>query len=294
MTFTRCTKSTVRALLGLNTMTFMDSPVFVVACGRSGSTALCTALGQHPNILMAGPEAPFMHRIAQMAHDYAFGKDSPYYQTSVQLDTFRFRETLKRLCYTSVFGEERGFSYHPLRVGWKNSVFFRGRGIQYWGAKAFLGEEATKGLLWLYPRAKFIYLHRNGLDVVHSMSKFEAFRTLGFDDRCRFWSERAAQYAHLLRDGNSLTVRFDDFVADNAAVFESICTYLELAGDPRPANYASSTLIHPLDKPTENGDAKAVLMNRKPGYLDWTAEQRSAFKGLCAEAMGSLGYEMPF
>ena len=44
---------------------FIDNPVFVVCCGRSGTTALCLSMDQHPEILIGKPEAPLHHHVGE-------------------------------------------------------------------------------------------------------------------------------------------------------------------------------------------------------------------------------------
>ena len=286
-------KSTVGAALLLREPAFLDRPVFVVACGRSGSTALCNGLGAHPQVLMAG-EAPLIHKFGETAHDYACGENPQYAQHVVAIEGGRLRQTLRRLSYTSALGPGLGLDYHPRRARGKGSVFTAGRHLRYWGAKAFPGEKAAEGLLWLFPKTKFVYLFRNGLDVVQSMTKFGSFSKLEFERRCRFWSDRVFRYDYLRRHERAVTVRFEAFVEDNAATFERILAHLELPPDAGPARFASTTLVHPLDQPTAKADPKAVLAGRGRAYEAWSDEQKATFARLCSEAMTTLGYDIPF
>jgi hypothetical protein len=190
MNFKKALKTAISACFRPHDAPFLENPVFVVACGRSGSTALCNALGKDPRIFMANPEGPLVHRIGEIAYHYAIGPVSKYYQYSIQFRKGDFRHSLKHMCYASAFGDTLGFDYNPLNIRMSNSVF-RGRWrYQFWGAKVFPNKMSAEGLLWLYPNAKMIYLFRNGLDVVHSMSKFGKFAKREFEERCRFWCDR--------------------------------------------------------------------------------------------------------
>ena len=286
-------KSTLGATLLLRKPDFLDRPVFVVACGRSGSTALCNGLGAHPQVLMAR-EAPLIHKFGETAYDYACGENPQYYQEFVALESGQLRQSLRRLSYTSALGPGLGLDYHPRRVGGKKSAFSAGRRLRYWGAKAFPGEKAADGLHWLFPDVRFVYLFRNGLDVVQSMAKFGSFSKLEFERRCRFWSDRVFRYDYLRRHERAATVRFEDFVEDNAATFERLLAHLDLPPDAGPAAFTSTTLVHPLDQPTAKADPKAELAKRERAYAAWSAEQKAIFTDVCAEAMALLGYDVPF
>ena len=175
MNTNRFIKFFLRLIFGANKAKFLEQPVFVVACGRSGSTALCNALGNHPQILMANPEAPLVHYIGIMAYNYACGDHARYHQNCIAWDQGYFKRTLKFNCYTASFGLDYGFSHSLSNRRKKNSVFSGGSALKYWSVKAFPNEAAAAGLIWLYPHAKFIYLFRNGMNVVQSMSKFGGF-----------------------------------------------------------------------------------------------------------------------
>lgn len=282
----------LRQAAGVPRARYLDRPVFVVACGRSGSTALCAALDQHPALLVGAAEAVFIRPIGAMAHDYA-GSEG-YMRSSVQLDAEELARELRRLAMTTALGSDYGFAYDPRRTGEKRSVFTAPRALERWGAKAFPDEDAADGLLWLYPEARFVYLFRNGLDVVHSMSKFGSFKRREFEGRCEFWAERAFRYEYLRGHDLAVTVRFEDFVADNAAELGRVFRHLGLADDPGPAAFASSTLVHPLDQKTTEADPKEVLAQRRKGYEAWDDEQCEIFKRVCGDAMDLLGYEIPF
>ena len=286
-------ESAVGAALRLREPAFLDRPVFVVACGRSGSTALCNGLGAHPQVLMAG-EAPLIHKFGEAAHDYACGQNPQYAQKTVALESGRLRRELRRLSYTSALGLGLGLDVRPRHARRRTSALTGGRHLRSWGAKAFPAEKAAEGLLWLFPQAKFVYLFRNGLDVVQSMTKFGSFSELEFERRCRFWSDRVFRYDYLRHHERAETVRFEQFVEDDAATFERLLDHLALPPDAAPARFTSTTLVHPLDQPTAQADPKAELAKRGRAYEAWTDEQKEVFKRVCSDAMAHLGYDVPF
>jgi hypothetical protein len=287
-------KSLVKSIFRLETVKFLASPVFVISCGRSGSTALCRALNMHPSLLVATKEGPAFNALGELAHDYAMGPHANYFQSASRLEPNETRRQIRRLCYTSIFGLDLGLSYDPRRIQLKESAYLRGRTIKRWGAKVFPTQKSAQGLRWLYPDAKFIYIFRNGIDVVQSMSKFGSFSKLGFEERCRFWSERTETYEYLRTWDDVCLVRFEDFLNDNASVLASIYSYLGLAHSQAPAEFASSRLIHPLDSPTAMLNPKEAIAARSSSFETWTGEERSTFESICGEAMKMLGYGIPY
>lgn len=276
-------------ILGLSTAKFLDRPVFVVACGRSGSTALHRGLGQHPQVVMAPKEGPLIDKFADTAR--AFGT-SRYCERNVMLSSVRLRRQLRELCYTSALGAGLGVGQLVRRDGPR--VLKARSSLHSWGAKVFPDERAAEGLLWLFPEVRFVYLFRNGVDAVQSMSKFGSFVDRSFENRCHFWARHAFRFDYLRRHPSALSVRFEDFVKDSAGVYGRIAEHVGLKPSDAPARFASSTVVHPLDKPTGKGDPREEYARRPPAHQGWSDRERSIFKETCSEAMELLGYEIPF
>ena len=271
----------------------LQPPVFVVSCARSGSSALCQSLGQHSHISMAEPEGPIIKNIGALAFDYALGRLASYYRSSVQLTEKEFRQTLQSLCYRSVFRANPETPDHESGHPFRRPSQPAGQGIRYWGAKAFPDKQAADGLLWLYPDARLIYLYRNGIDVVHSMSRFGMFRNLTFAERCQWWRGNAANYDYLRTFGRAVTVRFEDFLNDCASVFGRLFDFLDLPSHPGPGRFATTTLVHSLDRATMLTNPHEEISKRPSPWQAWTREQRDTFTDLCAETMAHLAYPMP-
>ena len=71
--------------------------------------------------------------------------------------------------------------------------------------------------------------------------------------------------------------------------------FLEIPDHPGAADYAKTTLVHPLDKSTRTDtDAREILAGREAAHARWTDEQKSLFKEICGSSMVELGYRVPF
>jgi hypothetical protein len=185
-----------------------------------------------------------------------------------------------------------GFTYSLSARGAKNHV--ASGQVRYWGAKAFPDEHEYRGLRWLYDEPRFVYIYRNGIDVVHSMSKKFNFKRFSFRERCERWAERVAKYDYLRNADGAVAVRFEDFVEDNEAVFDRILRTLSLPPSGAPARFASDNVMHPLGAPDERGSAKEVLEIRSPAHESWTEEEQAVFVEVCGEGMQTLDYPIPF
>jgi hypothetical protein len=273
---------------------FMESPIFVVGCGRSGTTVLVTALDEHSQLISGRHEAPLYRDIGSIGYRYCCSREAEYLRQTTQISADQLRHRLRILCFESMWGKDYGCKEHLKRIVRQRPGHGSYLELRHWVAKAFPPEDEAKGLLWLFPRARFLYIYRNGIDVVSSMTKHRAFRERGFVALCHFWADRVEHYRYLTRWEKATSLRQEDLLAYPDGEFRRIFDFLGIGNEPGPAEYARSTLVHPLGQPTEKADVREALSKRKPGYTDWTQEQMSTFRGICGEAMQELAYEIPF
>lgn len=165
------------------TRKFINYPIFVVGDGRSGTSVLLQALGKHPLILSMPGEAPLITSMGAIISRLELTDDTKreYYKNALKFDKTYLYEHLQRLSF-----EIAGGKNYALRMLMKNllpnpSLLMRKR---YWAAKTFPNENIANGLMKLYPKAKFIYIIRNGIDVVQSKTRFSGFRDNDFRQHC--------------------------------------------------------------------------------------------------------------
>jgi hypothetical protein len=166
--------------------------------------------------------------------------------------------------------------------------------LRCWVAKIFPDAESVGGLEWLFPGGVFLYIFRNGIDVVHSMSKFHGFRHLSFEGRCRMWSDNTFRYEFLRTHDRTIAIRFEDFVPNPDATFQRVLKLAGLPYETAPTEFAATTLVHPLDQPTMAADPRTVLAQRAPAWTEWREEEKQMFRDICSDAMHALGYKLPF
>jgi hypothetical protein len=164
--------------------------------------------------------------------------------------------------------------------------------VQVWGAKAFPDFPAAGGLQWLFPDVRFVYIFRNGIDAVFSMSKFPGFRDMSFAERCSFWAGNALRYEWLLRNDSAIAIRFEEFLNHPDAALRRVLSHTQLPYEEGPAQFARTTLVHPLDQPTAAANPSSVLSLRTPARQSWSSQEKQTFRDLCSEAMDLLGYDV--
>jgi hypothetical protein len=277
---------------GLVTRGFIDSPVFVVGANRSGTSVLLRALGAHPDILGSIGEAPLMVNVAAIADLVEFSEFRDYYAENMRLPKDYLYSHLRRLCFEYAIGRDFGWDrIAPSLKHLDRSILQK----RYWCAKIFPVKEESRGLRQLFQGARFVYIVRNGIEVVHSRTKFPGFRDLDFETQCREWVSQTRAFDHLTTAEDVIQIRHENLVADAEDLLQKVFSFLGLEQDSAPVNLVRSTLVIPLDQPDSAGvDAKQVLRARRPPHETWTPEQRATFKAIAGEAMTCAGYKMPF
>lgn len=271
------------------TASFRAAPVFVVGLGRSGTTVVKDALGSHSQIIAADGESPTIATFGAAARQLS---ENDYRERTLRTSVEYAQERLRRMCFESAMGHYSGARRLAREIvrARKNPV-----GLRRWCAKTFPTAAEADGLAMLYPHARFVYVFRNGTEVVHSRSRYEPMRELGFEHHCREWADAVGRYAYLLGFDRAKAVRHETLVYEPDAVFDTLCAFLGIAHERGPSTYASTTLVHPGDQATQQDFAVAQWFDdRPPAHATWTHEEREIFKALCGDAMDDLGYEIPF
>jgi len=274
---------------------FINKPIFIVGGSRSGTIVLLKAMGRHAHILSSPSEDPFITDVGRMVHSLEFRSDvgKQYYQDALRISHAYILETLRRLALESAFGPHYGLR-HLIKLAVTKQVNLLAK--SHWCTKTFPGMNTAQGLTVLYPEAKFIWILRNGLNVVHSRCKFPAFRELPFEEHCQHWASSITRFSYLSKLPGAVVVHQEELVENPEKVFRRIFEVLNINYDPKPVEYALTHHVHPLgDESTTKGiDIKKTLSERPPAYQEWTQEEKRTFKDICGEAMQLAGYKVEF
>jgi hypothetical protein len=274
---------------------FAANPIFVVGGSRSGTIVLLKAIGQHPLILSSPSENPFVMDVARLANELATAdeRDTYYYQRSLRLSQEQIFDSLRRLIFETSFGPHQGARHLLAQLVTERVNVFRKR---YWCTKTFPSETTAQGIQALYPKTHFVWILRNGIDVVHSRTKFPEFRDLPFAEHCDHWRSSIQRFAFLRRSTAATVVHQEDLTENPEAVFRRIFSGIGVPYHVASTDFALNNHVHPLaNLDTKKGvNVKEVLAQRRPAYESWSESQRLAFKEICGESMEVAGYAMPY
>jgi hypothetical protein len=271
---------------------FINNPIFVIGAGRSGTSILLQALGEHSEILSSDRESPFIPYIGTLVHPFEYRHNLDYHKQSLATSLDYLYSQLRKISFECAFGKNYGLRNPFSSKGPSLVKFIKAR---YWCAKTFPNQLEAMGLQRLFPRIKFIYIHRNGCDVVNSRMKFRDMSRLSFEENCEVWAKNVEKYQYLHNMENALRIRQEDLASDPELSFRKILDFVGAPYDDGPEKFSKTTLIHSLNQTTKsNIDAQKALNERPRAYASWNDEQKRIFLNVCSEGMHKLGYELPF
>jgi hypothetical protein len=274
------------------TRRMIENPVFVVGAGRSGTSVLMQSLGCHPAVLSMEVESPFIPYLGYLAHPFALRENRRYHLESMQIPLDYAFEHFRRLCLECAMGADYGLHGIGARPGVLLGLLSRYR---HWCAKTFPNAEEAESLTVLFPHVKFLYIFRNGIEVVNSRAHFRGMRGLPFHEHCEIWARHVEKYDYLHGMAQALPVRHEDLVEKPEATLNGILRHIGLADNDKPAQFLRTTLVHSLDQRTQtNVDALQTLRERPRAHETWSREEKRVFARLCGTGMARLGYELPF
>lgn len=211
----------------------MARPIYIVGAGRSGTSLLTWAVGQHPNIFVS-PETPWLsallgyvggiHRIgmSQSGGHFALWDVSEVKFKEIlgdgisQMMQRTFREKLPELA------SELGASGLRWARGLNEPKF---RWVD--ATPSHSGYELILGAM--FPEARFINLVRNPDSVIRSYLTFEG-RSISNPIEATQWiynTQRSGYYAHAAFEDRSIRVILEQLLADPEAEMRRIYSFLD-------------------------------------------------------------------
>ena len=205
--------------------TLVDTPFFLVGSERSGTTLLRLMLDHHPRIAFNG-ESELI--VAQIADDGTYPKIE------------RYREWLRndRIFQGSRFSIDEGLDF----VGLVNDFLNQKRSRDN---KEIVGATVHikfRKLRRIWPRAKYIYLYRDGRDVTDSVMR------MGWAGNvyvaADWWLEAEKEWEGLrdtLNDDDWIEIRYEDLVANTQAEMERFCAFFGVEYSEKMFDYARNS-----------------------------------------------------
>jgi hypothetical protein len=206
-------------------MTFVESPIFLVGSERSGTTLLRLMLDHHPRIAFHH-EAEYI--VTQIADDGTFPEKGRYREwlrndRVFQHSPFTIDERLDFVALVNDFLIQKKTRDNKELVGATIHYQFR-----------------KLGKIW--PRAKYIYLYRDGRDVAKSAMRMGwAGNTYSASDR---WLEAETEWDKVRASLDRVDwteIRYEDLIASTEPNLERICDFLGVAYSEKMLDYVKDS-----------------------------------------------------
>jgi hypothetical protein len=274
-----------------------EPPLFVLGCGRSGTTMLRLMLDAHPDLAVPW-ESHFIVSV---------WKDRRRYRTPSGYDAAHM---VKDIAGSPMFGQWKV----PDEILWRrinalerpsfadvmDAVFMSyadSKGKRRWGDKTPIYVRSIPMLAEQFPTARFVHVIRDGRDVALSYLSVP----WGPSDiwlAARRWKQDVSagrRHGASLPASRYLEVRYEDLIRDPRAELERICALADLPFVEEMLEYhrdGSERLASP-----EAHRAYHASASKPPtaGLRDWRTQMSprdvEAFESVAGGLLGELGYE---
>jgi len=288
----------IRSAAGAGVQAPGQPPFFIVGTGRCGSTLLQAMLMGHSRIAIP----PETHFFARFDPALRFGDPLPAGREEAYVDACAAEPVFREL------GLERERLLAAILEGRRDA-----RALFTWVLEQLLGEgvvrEAHVGektprheqnvprIASLFPRARFIHIHRDPRDVVASIRNMDwrsSDSLAQVAKECRRTYRRQARFAAELGPERYQSVRFEDLVADPERELRRLCAFLGEEFEPGMLRYPERRESGYLDsergwkeltrRPLDRSRVGRYRQLLRPGEI-------RRVEGILRDELPSLGYE---
>jgi len=268
-------------------------PLLILGVRRSGTTLLRVMLDRHSRL--AVPDESYF--VPQLADRHLR-----------RVDPEEFVDDLRRLNTLAEWGvpldEVRARLAPGMPIGEAiatvYAVYAAERGKERWGDKTPMYMQNLRLLERLFPDARFVHLIRDGRDA--ALSFLEMPRGLVTEtwmhprtpaDFASQWRTEVAAARRLGKrvGARYLEVRYEDLVADVAAVLGRICEFAGLDYEPGMADYAGNVDVSA--KPHQQRLTQPPTTGARDSRTQMTPDDAEAFAEVAGDLLRDLGYEAP-
>jgi hypothetical protein len=274
-------------------------PLFVVGCGRSGTTMLRLMLDTHPDLAIPGEGhfIPFTHKILHRFVGPEGQLDSEAL-THRLLNTVHFRRwgvpdemalrrvrALHRADFAGIV-EALYLSYADLT------------GKARWGDKTPIYVRHIPLLAELFPSARFIHVIRDGHDVALSYLSVPWGPSTIWEVAQKWSRDTSAgrSAGGYLEPHRYLEIRYEDLVSDTEIELERLCSFGDLRFDERMLDYHSDAGVRLQVQPAKTRFHRSATRPPTAGIRDWRSQmsegQIEAFEALAGNTLLEFGYEV--
>ena len=287
-----------RALGGKDPILMSFPPLFVVGCGRSGTTMLRLMLDSHPDLAIPGES----HFITEL------WKRRRRYRSPAGFDAPRLVADIMRMSHFQRWGMPEALVWEWLEAlekpGFAQSVeaVFRSyadyQGKKRWGDKTPIYVRAIPLLVRLFPNARFLHIIRDGRNVAAS------YLTLPWGPatikqaawRWRRDVSAGRRAGRKLGPGRYLEIRYEALVSHPREVLQSVCRFAGLPFHERMLEFHADARSRIQSRPDRIDLHTSVTQPLRAGIRDWRSEltdgQVLAFEAGAGSLLAALGYPL--
>jgi hypothetical protein len=277
-----------------------STPLFIVGCGRSGTTMLRLMLDSHPQLAIPGES----HLIP------AIWRCRGRYQTNDGLDVPRLAGDIFRSPHVGLWGLSEPVVRRRLSLLSQPSIadviqaFYLAYADQYgktrWGDKTPMYVMAIPMLASIFPTARFIHIIRDGRDVALSYLSRGMFPKTIWQASWR-WNQAVSaglKAGRTLGPERYIEVRYEDLVTDARTLLGRICSFADLPFDEAMLDYYEDVEDRLQVAPSFRRFQQAVTKPPVTGLRDWRTQMDAAhiraFEEVNRQVLGRVGYEIRY
>jgi hypothetical protein len=257
---------------------------FIVGCPRSGTTMVQQALNRHSRIAIP-PETKFFFSFYGHSHKQQL-RHLERLDADLQISLPRPAMPIRSPDEARAFYEDMARRY-VARLG-KNDV-------DYFGEKTPEHTGHLPMIRQVFPEAKILVLYRDGRDVASSLHKMPwASSDLYVNFMIWLYYHQIVQHARASEWPGMYFARYEDIVADPAAAFGDILSFLELPYEPAVAAGCGNREGVPVREYAWKGRALQKITTERVGVFqnELSRDQIEILERLGRHALPSLGYRL--
>jgi Sulfotransferase family len=275
----------------------MRNPVFIVGCGRSGTTMLMLMLDRHPDLAIPS-ESHFIRHLWRQRESFnvdgSFDSDG-LTRRILQSEHFRRWEVSDEAVWRRVEAmNEPGFADVIRGVF---SAYADSRGKPRWGDKTPIYVRELDWLARLFPDARFLHIIRDGRDVALSYISLPWGPKNAWQAGLKWRRdvEAGCRSGATLGEPHYMEIRYESLVDDANDQLKRVCRFLDLSYEPSmltPDDKALRKLRH-----NKEAHTRSVMAPMK-GLRDWRRQMHDsdvrAFEAVAGDVLTALAYERRF
>jgi hypothetical protein len=275
----------------------MGAPVFIVGCGRSGTTVLRLMLDAHPKLAIPGESNFIRYRWNERRVYWTRGRFVPERLLEDILADGNLRtwgisaDDVRDLVRAH---ESPGFADV---VAAPFQVYARMHNKPRWGDKTPIYVLSIPALASLFPDSKFVHLIRDGRDVALSYLAIPTFEGGIWHAawRWRDWVTAGVRSGKELGPERYIQLKYEELVTHTEQELRNLCQFLDLdfeAGMLRYYEHADQRLEAPSERIRFHSKAsQPPSLSSRNWRTDMSPQAVRIFESVAGELLEELGYE---